>query len=375
MKLYFYTRYFSPNLKYIMSEGTKKSLHGICTGMAACGADITLLCEGNSDYVHKMPEGYVIRSFKQNEQRKKVFLPMELKKFIAENLDTKTPLVLSGIFQPKIYLLSRFLKKYHIPYIYVPHDPYTPSIFSKNAYLKWPYWFLCERRLLQDASAIQILDPRHEVYLRNLHVNTPTIAVPNGFSESDVLEESSLTWRCNDIPQLYFLGRFDAHNKGLDLLIKAFARILPITPAHLTLQGVDKGDRSLLEKLATTLSIQDHVTFLDPDYNLSSSSLIQKYDIFCLPSRFEGFGLSALEAMVSARVLLISDVAGIAPHVKAARCGILAQPTVASISQGILDLIEKADYWQTMGLAGRHYAMENLTWEKIARNLIDVNSY
>ncbi|MBD1872381.1 glycosyltransferase [Nodosilinea sp. FACHB-131] len=367
MQVFFYTRYFSPDLKYIMSEGTKKSLHGLCTGMAACGVDVTLLCEGSSGYVHEMPERYVIRSFKQNEKQKKLFLPLALKKFIAENLDANTPIFLSGIFQPKIYLLSRFLKRHHIPYIYVPHDPYAPSIFSKNAHLKWPYWLLCERLLLKNASAVQVLDPRHETYLRNLNIRTPVVSVPNGFSENDVVDESSLTWQCNDVPQLYFLGRFDAHNKGLDLLLRAFAQILPKSPAHLTLQGVDKGDKFLLEKLARTLSIQDHVTFLAPDYNLPSSSLIQQYDIFCLPSRFEGFGLSALEAMVSARVLLVSNVAGIAPHVESAKCGVTVEPTVPAISKGLSKLFEQNNQWKAMGLAGRSYASSNLQWKCIAQ--------
>ena len=41
-----------------------------------------------------------------------------------------------------------------------------------------------------------------------------------------------------------------------------------------------------------------------------------RHDLFVLPSRFEGFGLSALEAMLAARPVLVSDVAGLAPHIR-----------------------------------------------------------
>lgn len=371
MEIYVYTRYFLPDLNYIMSEGTKKAIHGLCSGLAACGVNVTLLCEGDSDFTHLMPQGYLIRCFLQRKQQRTLRLPKALRNFINQNLNEHTPIILNGIFQPKIYSLSRFLHKLNVPYVYAPHDPYHSSIFSKNSYLKWPYWFLCEQKLLQQASAIQVLDPSHEIYLRDLRIKAPVVAVPNGFSEDDILDEELLCWSNGSPPKLFFLGRLDAHNKGLDLLLRAFAEVVQKNLAELTLQGVDKGDKAFLEKLAKDLGLEEKVTFLEPDYKASASSLIRAYDIFCLPSRFEGFGLSALEAMLCARVLLISEIAGISSYIRDSECGVVIEPSISSIKEGLISLIAKRNQWQEMGFSGRRYAIENLSWKKIASDLLE----
>jgi glycosyltransferase involved in cell wall biosynthesis len=93
--------------------------------------------------------------------------------------------------------------------------------------------------------------------------------------------------------------------------------------------------------------------------------------VFCLPSRFEGFGLSALEAMLAGRVLLVSERAGIARHIHASECGITVEPTVAGIGKGLESLLERRAEWREMGLAGRRYALANLQWRNIAAAALD----
>ena len=116
----------------------------------------------------------------------------------------------------------------------------------------------------------------------------------------------------------------------------------------------------------TKLEIEKYVTFLDPDFTARSAELAMKYDIFCVPSRFEGFSLSALEAMLAARVILISSVAGLAPHVELSGGGLTLEPTLEGIRSGILALLQCREQWQSMGRSGRTYALTHLRWESIA---------
>jgi glycosyltransferase involved in cell wall biosynthesis len=371
MKIYFYTKSFPPDRQLLQSEGTRKALHGLASGLAECGADVTILCEGEDDGLFAMPEGYSIRCFETAKANQSFSIPKGLKQFIRQKLDSSNIVVLSGIFQPSIYAMASHLRKCSIPYVMMPHDPYNPAIFRKNSHLKWLYWHLLERQALLRAKAVQVLDARHATFLRSLKVNTPIIEVSNGFCPDDVYSEDTLSWNTGDAPQLFFLGRIDAHNKGLDLLLDAFAQISKVNDAKLTLQGVDKGDRQSLEKRVAALSVGDRTRFLNPDYTVSTPLLIGNYDVFCLPSRFEGFGLSALEAMLAGRVLLVSEVAGIAPHVEASGCGVIVAPTVAAIRQGLIELLERRSEWKAMGLRGRHYALEHLRWGKIAANALE----
>jgi glycosyltransferase involved in cell wall biosynthesis len=98
--------------------------------------------------------------------------------------------------------------------------------------------------------------------------------------------------------------------------------------------------------------------------------LLENYDIFCLTSRFEGFGLSALEAMVAGRVLLVSAESGIAPYVQASGCGVTIAPTRNGIHQGFATLLERRAQWPEMGLRGRCYALKYLQWEPIAESAL-----
>jgi glycosyltransferase involved in cell wall biosynthesis len=317
-----------------------------------------------------MPEGYRIQQFKNTQKHKKFKVADGFEHFIQNQLNHKDLVILSGIFQPNIYSLYRLLRKYSIPYVVLPHDPYNPAIFSKNAHLKWPYWYLIESWVLKHASAIQVLDARHGNFLHDLKIDTPAIAVPNGFSQKDIYPEDFFTWNDGDVPNLLFLGRIDAHNKGLDLLLDAFAQVLETVDARLTLQGSDKGDRTSLKSRAVHLSLADKTSFLEPNYDIVTPLMIKNYDVFCLPSRFEGFGLSALEAMLAARVLLVSEVAGIAPHVQASGCGVVVKPEVSAIKSGLLELLARRSEWKEMGLRGRHYVLEKLSWESIAANAL-----
>ena len=136
------------------------------------------------------------------------------------------------------------------------------------------------------------------------------------------------------IAKLFYFGRLDVHHKGLDLLLSAFAEVAALMNARLTFQGPNGDGHQQLRLAVKQLHISDNAThpninspnaagdivFLKPDYSNPPSSIIGNYDIFCMPSRFEGFGLAALEAMLAARVLLVSEESGIASHVKASGC-------------------------------------------------------
>jgi glycosyltransferase involved in cell wall biosynthesis len=368
MNVYLYLRNFPPKGDNI-NDGLSKAVHGLASGLVSCGANVTILCEASpdEDSSYKTPSGYEIKCFANSIQTRPSFkISPGLKQYIRDRIDRDSLVILNGILHASIYSLSRILKKSQVPYIVAPHDPYNPAIFRKNAHLKLPYWYLLERRILRQATAVQVLDARHGKWLHKLRVNTPVVALPNGFAPEDVYPETSLQWQQEPTAKLFFLGRIDTYNKGIDLLIDAFAEIAGKENTHLTIQGPDWGDKQNLEAQAAQLSLGKKISFLQPDYDISPSLLIQKHDIFCISSRFEGFSLAALEAMLAGRVLLVSEIAGIAPHVEASGCGVVVAPEVSEIKSGLMELLKRRSQWKEMGMKGRNYALENLRWDKIA---------
>ncbi len=373
MKIYIYLSHFPNNGKNI-NDGLSKAVDGLASGLVTSGVKVVVLCESfpNEDTSFVSPAGYEIKSFANHIQTRPSFnLSPSLKQYIHRQMDGDSLVILNGIMHARVCAMSRILKKNKIPYIIAPHDPYNPAFFHKKFILKYGFWHLLEKRILQQALGVQVLDSRHAEWLKKLKIKTPILTTPNGFSPQDVFPETSLKWRENETAKLFFLGRMDTDNKGLDLLLDAFAQIATQENIHLTLQGPDAGDKQSLQEQAKKLSIEDKVSFLKPDFNKSSSAIIREYDIFCIPSRFEGFSLAALEAMVAGRVLLVSEIAGIAPHVEKSGCGVIVTPTVSSIKSGLMELLKRRSEWQEMGLKGREYTLNHLHWDKIAAVALD----
>ncbi len=380
MRLWIFNREFPPTGEQY-NTGVIKAVHGLAAGLVETGVDVTILCENAESSVYQADAGYTVRCFANPDHNKAYSrLSQSLCEFVAA-ADYPVIALLNGIFNPSVYRMSRELLKANIPYIAAPHDPYHPEIFRRRRLTKTIYWHLFESRLLRQAACVQVLDIRHTEWLRRLKVATPVIECQNGFFLEDLKAIPEPTYGDKETTQLLFLGRLDTHNKGIDLLIEAFRAVNDSHPAtHLTIKGPDWGDKDRVVNMIASANLQSRITLEGPTYDTRSTVIIANHDIFCLPSRFEGFGLSALEAMLAGRVLLVTDIAGISPHVRASDCGVVVEPTVASVRQGLLQLFDRRSQWPKMGLRGRQYAMANLRWKNIAdkvaadyRNILDAH--
>ncbi len=369
-KIYLYLKHF-PAAGLPLRVGTNKAVHGLASGMAANGMDVEIWCEGQCENQRDshtvVPEGYAISCFATQARYRTLRLAPSLIARLKSLRPDRDLVVLNGMFHPSVYSLSRRLKKARVPYVVAPHGPYHPTLFAKRPYLKWPYWYLLERRALNDALALQQLDARHENWARRLGIDVPVVATENGFLDREVVGQSELHWRNYGTVRVLYWGRISIHIKGLDVLLKGFDRAAASEALQLTLQGPDwTGETGALRKLIAPLPNADKIDILPAEFDMTAATAIMPYDIVCIPSRFEGFGLAALDAMLAARVLMISASAGIAPHVERSGAGIVVNPTPEDIERGFKTLLARRDEWREMGLRGREYALEHLHWNGIA---------
>ncbi len=123
--------------------------------------------------------------------------------------------------------------------------------------------------------------------------------------------------------------------KGVDVALKAVASLLaegsgPSTREtsgterlHLLVAG-DGPERAALEQQARGLGLAEEVTFLG--HRPDKADLLGACDVFVMPSRREGLGVAALEALASARPVVASDIGGLADTVLDEKCGLLVPP-------------------------------------------------
>jgi glycosyltransferase involved in cell wall biosynthesis len=367
MRIALYLKHF-PAAGEPVRGGSATAVDGLAAGLAQNGAEAVVLCEGTARSSTSATSGYRVECFRNTGRTHRSFtVARELRRYAADWLRGQPGLcVLNGMFHPSCFALGRSLRNDGVPYVAQPLDPYDRWLFRRNAHLKWPYWYLFERRHLRDARAVQLLDRGHEAPLRSLGVQTPVIEAPAGIVAA--AEPPPALRRQPAAPSFAFLGRLDAYNKGLDLLIEAFARLAAQGGQRptLSLRGPDWGDRAPLQRRTEALGLSDRVAFLDPDYARTPVQILAEHDVLCLPSRFEGFGLVALEAMLAGRVLLVSERAGVARHVLASGCGLSVPPSVEGVAAGLRTILERRGGWAEMGQRGRRYALEQLQWKNVA---------
>jgi glycosyltransferase involved in cell wall biosynthesis len=89
-------------------------------------------------------------------------------------------------------------------------------------------------------------------------------------------------------------------------LLKAFAKLSQEYELSLVGDGVEKHN---IEKLADNLGIRKRVSFLGFLNNVHE--VYRNYDLLVVPSKWEGFGLVAAEAMACGIPVLVSDVEGL----------------------------------------------------------------
>jgi glycosyltransferase involved in cell wall biosynthesis len=90
------------------------------------------------------------------------------------------------------------------------------------------------------------------------------------------------------------VGRLD-RQKGQDVLLEAWPAVLEARPtAHLALAGAGP-EEAALRAQASRLGIAGRVSFLG--FQADVPRVLTALDALCLPSRWEGFGLAAVEAL------------------------------------------------------------------------------
>jgi glycosyltransferase involved in cell wall biosynthesis len=83
------------------------------------------------------------------------------------------------------------------------------------------------------------------------------------------------------------------------------------------------------------------------------ADLLAACDVFVLPSRREGLGVAALEAMALARPVVASRVGGLAEAVEDGRTGLLVGPgDTAALAAALARLLREPELRARLGAAG-----------------------
>ncbi len=168
-----------------------------------------------------------------------------------------------------------------------------------------------------------------------------------------------------------YVGRLD-REKGIPTLVEAFAAVLvPEPAAKLALAGKGVLQESLHQQ-ALELGVADRVRFAG---YLSGSALAGFYrscDVLVVPSRYEPFGIVALEGMICGTPVIASDAGGLAEIIEHGRNGLsFPHGNAQALAQALLRVLTDAELAQRLAQEGLEDARARFDWGSIAAQTVE----
>lgn len=220
-----------------------------------------------------------------------------------------------------------------------------------------------EQRLLQAADAVIAVSASLAAEYRERGEKIPVpVVIPNGI-DADFYRPDPDTRR--EKATLLFAGRL-APQKGVDLAIRALRELVPVFSAlQLRVAGAGAWEQAY-RNLARRLGIGDRVHWLGWLEPAELRAEYRRCTAFLMPSRFEPFGLSALEAMACGAPVVASATGGLPEFITDRESGLLVPPAdPAALSQCLQDLLLNPERAAPLGAAAAARAA-SFTWERAA---------
>jgi len=171
-----------------------------------------------------------------------------------------------------------------------------------------------------------------------------------------------------EAPYLLYFGRTDVHTKGLDVLVQAFARIAPDYPELRLRMGGRGNPRQVerLERLVHQAGLTSRIEMLGSVDEEEKGELLRRALFVCMPSRYEGWGIVAVEAAAAGKAVLGTRISGLRDAVRDGETGILVEPGDAGeLVHGMRALLDNPQKRRALGQAGREWARP-FDWDRLA---------
>lgn len=195
-------------------------------------------------------------------------------------------------------LLTKFIHRK--PIVVSSHGAifHTGSNFLKNL-----YFYFWNRLLLRNADKIIAVSEADKEIFSRIVLREKIELIENP------LDFKKFRGKKKEKNSFLFVGRL-SKNKRIDLLIESFALVAKKKKNFtLSIVGNDfDGIESALKKRAKEKGVSEKIEFLGPLVEKELLELYAKSDFFVSASEYEGFGISAIEAMASGCIPLLNGI-------------------------------------------------------------------
>jgi len=305
-----------------------------------------------------------------------IYFSEELMKAVKENIANYDVIHLHEYRSYISLAVGYYAKKYHIPYVLQAHGQLPRTAKWR---LKQVFDVFFGYRLLRDASKVIALSKVEAEQYKCMGMSEEKIAIiPNGIDLSEYAElppKGAFKKKFN-IPEdkkiILYLGRIHKI-KGIDFLIRACAYLknkMSFKNTILIIAGPDDGYLSEIKYLAQASDVSNSILFVGPLYGADKLAAYVDSEVYVLPSRYETFPMTILEAYACGKPIVASRVGGLKDLVIDGETGLLFElGNVKQLARSIFNLLNSNDVAKEMGLKGKNFVRENFTIEKVVERL------
>src|SRR5690606_26202466 len=132
-------------------------------------------------------------------------------------------------------------------------------------------------------------------------------------------------------------------------------------------------ERDALAALAAELGVAPRVRFAGYISDRERNTLYQAADVAVFPSRYEPFGIVALEAMALGAPLIVSGTGGLAEVVTHRETGLLFHPgDPRSLAEQIIAALNAPSLCRAMARRALQAVKDRYSWEHVAQQTLAV---
>lgn len=381
--------YFYPAWSY---GGPVRSVYELAKGLVKNGHEVTVFTTDAYDEHSRVEykgdqtdiEGINVKYFKNLSNyiawNYKIFFSPNMIKAIKNELRNFDIIHLHEYRTLQNIWIHKYARKYDIPYV-ISTRGVDPLYNTENRLitLKWVYDVLYGRKLLKKANRVIVFHKDEGSKIVEMGVNEQRIFyVPNGIN---LLSLNEIVLKKGRFRKQYkigseekiilFLGRID-NIKGLDILIKSFIRLVnTIKNVRLVIVGSDGGFLNTLKRFIIESNIEQRVLFTG---FLQGDEKVCAYidaDVYVLPSYYDAFPNTVLEAMSYGTPVIVSNHCGIVEWLnKDEAC--ICSPNETELYNSFLNVLLNDKLRASLSEKGRQVTNDRFGWDKVVRKVEEV---
>jgi glycosyltransferase involved in cell wall biosynthesis len=259
---------------------------------------------------------------------------------------------------PHVFQVAHLRRKLGFKAVLHGHAPFHK--LNQLGIITWTYHRLIDtlgRGHLRAYNVYIALTPHEAERVRALGLAGNVVVIPNGVDED----------RCpsNDADRghtVLYLGRI-SKSKNLDLLIKAMICVTKeVRETELIMAGPDEGIAQRLIKYAGERGV--NAKYLGQVGKEEKHRLYMMSALYALPSIYEPFGITLLEAGIHGTPSVITGEGGQTYAAPPNRASLWARPNPKDYADAVITLLTDKELWKKLSQGAREWAQQHI-WNRI----------